>query len=359
MKKKGLIILGIIFAIIVAAIVSILIWYNSSIKAINKEENAKEIEVEITSGTSTKNIVKKLKENNLIKNKLATEIYIKLNNVKSLKAGKYTLNNSMSVKEILENISSGKITKEEINITFLEGKNIRWIASKIASETNNSEDDVYELLEDDEYINSLIDEYWFLNETILDKDIYYPLEGYLYPDTYTFKNKDVTVKEIFKDLLDQTDKVLSKHKEEIGTKSVHKILTFASIIELEGKNEEDRKGIARVFYNRISKNMPLGSDVTTYYGIKVDMGERNLTSKEINTSNPYNTRGPNMNGKLPIGPIANVSEESIEATLNPANSDNLYFVADSKGKIYFAKDYEGHQENIKNLKSKGLWYSYE
>lgn len=359
MKKKNLIILGIIFTVTVITIISIIIWYNISLKSKNKKEEAKEIEIEITSGTSTTNIIKKLKENNLIKNELATKIYIKLNNVKSLKAGKYSLNNSMSVKEIIENISEGKITNEEINITFLEGKNIRWIASKIESETNNKEEEVYALLKNKEYINSLINKYWFLDETILDKNIYYTLEGYLYPDTYTFKNKDVTIEEIFEELLEQTDKILSKYKEELNNKSVHKVLTVASIIELEGKNEEDRKGIARVFYNRIAKNMPLGSDVTTYYAIKVDMGERNLTSKEINSENPYNTRGPNMNGKLPIGPIASVSEESIEATLNPSNSNDLYFVADSKGKIYFAKDYEEHQLNIKKLKSKGLWYSYE
>ena len=72
---------------------------------------------------------------------------------------------------------------------------------------------------------------------------------------------------------------------------------MASLAELEGKSLEDRKEIVGVFFNRIYDGMSLGSDVSTYYAFKVDMGDRDLTSKELNTENPYNTRGPNMSGK--------------------------------------------------------------
>lgn len=359
MNKKILIILGAVLAVIVLGIISIIIWYNMSLKAVNKQEIANEITIEIESGTSTNSIINKLKENKLIKNELATKIYIKLNNINNLQAGIYDLSSGMTTQEIIKNITSGNVVNNEVKITFLEGKNMRWIASKIAEETNNTEEDVYNLLENTEYIDSLIEEYWFLEDDVKNEDIYYPLEGYLYPETYTFKDKDVTVKEIFEQLLDQTDKVLSEYKEDVDNYSIHKVLTIASVVELEGKSDEDRKGIASVIYNRLSKKMTLGSDVTTYYAIKVDMGERDLYSSEINEYNPYNTRGPNMNGKLPVGPISNVSKSSIEAALNPDKTDYLYFVADSSGKIYFAEDYEGHQKNIKDLKSQGLWYNYE
>ena len=358
MSKRKEIIIGAIITFIILCVSLTGIWYNVSLMPVSTKKNSKDISIEIISGTSTINIVKQLKESNLIKNELSAKIYIKLMDIKNLQAGKYNLNNSMTAKEIIRSISYGNVAKEEINITFLEGKNMRWIAKKISSETNNSEEDVYKVLEDKEYIKSLITTYWFLDDVILDKNIYYPLEGYLYPDTYTFKNKDVTVEEIFEEMLNQSDKVLTKYKEKISNLSVHKVLTLASIVELEGKSDEDRQGIARVIYNRISKKMSLGSDVTTYYAVKIDMGERNLTSSEIDKSNPYNTRGPNMNGKLPIGPIASVSESSIEATLNPAKNDYLYFVADINGKIYFSKTYEEHQNLIKKLKSNGLWYTY-
>lgn len=250
---------------------------------------------------------------------------------------------------------------DEVTITFLEGKNIRWIASKIAEKTNNTENDVYTLLQDKQYIQELINKYWFLTNDVQNVDIYYPLEGYLYPDTYTFTNAEVSVKEIFNILLNQTDKVLSEYKTQIQNSGldVHQVLTIASIVELEGKTATDRSGIARVIYNRLKNNMKIGSDVTTYYGIKVDMGERDLYKTEINTYNPYNTRGPNMNGKLPVGPIASVSEESLNSTLNPSSSNYLYFVADINGSIHFTISYEQHQAKIQELRKQGLWYEYD
>ena len=359
MKKVVIITLIILIILVAIGAISSIIWYNQQIKPVNNENISKTIE--ISSGTGTVEIVDLLKENGLINNALATKIYIKLNNIKNLQAGKYTLNTSMSVQEILNQISSGEVLNEQIIITFLEGKNMRWYASKIAEQTNNTEEDVYSLLKDKQYISDLIKKYWFLTKDIQNTNIYYPLEGYLYPDTYTFSNADVSVKEIFNILLNQTDKVLSKYKVQIEQSkySVHEILTIASIVEMEGKTSSDRKGIASVLYNRINNNMSLGSDVTTYYAFKVDMGERDLYTNEINTYNPYNTRGPNMEGKLPVGPISSISEESINATLNPSNSNYLYFVADINGNIHFTNNYEEHQKIIQELRKQGLWYEYE
>ena len=324
-------------------------------------QKAENIEVEVEQGWSTAKIIGKLKEENLIKNEFASKIFIKLNNVNSLKAGKYELNQTMSLEEILKTMTAGDVIREEITITFLEGKNMRWIAKKIESETSNTAEDVYNLLENKEYIQSLVDKYWFITDEIENKDIYYPLEGYLYPDTYTFKNKDVTVEEIFDVLLSQMDEVLSKYKSYIDKSdySVHEILSMASIVELEGNDVTSRRGIAKVIYNRLEKNMSLGSDVTTYYAIKVDMGERNLYTKEINTYNPYNTRGPNMGGKIPVGPIASPSIESIKSVLGPAKNDYLYFVSDINGKIHFSSTYSEHQKLVNSLKQQGLWYAYE
>ena len=109
----------------------------------------------------------------------------------------------------------------------------------------------------------------------------------------------------------------------------------------------------------MKKNMPLQSDVTTYYAFKIDMGERDLTAKELNTYNKYNTRGPNMEGLIPIGPISNVSESSIEATLNPLDSTAIFFVADKNGKVYFTSTNAEHEKVIQDLKNQGLWYTYE
>lgn len=363
MKNKKIIAIIVVTSVILlifAGVFGSIVWFNNQIKPVNSESDEYK-EIEITSGTTTTKIIAKLEEEDLIRNELAAKIFIKLNNVTNLQAGKYNLSPSMDLEQILGTMAKGNVVKDEIKITFLEGKNMRWIAKKIEAETSNKAEDVYKKLEDKEYISKLIDQYWFLTDEIKNQDIYYPLEGYLYPETYTFKNKDVTIEEIFKVLLDETDKILTKYKSYIENKkySIHQMLTMASIVELEGNDVESRRGIARVIFNRLSKKMSLGSDVTTYYGIKVDMGERNLYSKEINTYNPYNTRGPNMEGKLPVGPISTVSEESIKSVLEPTQNDYLYFVADMKGKIYFSSTYAEHQEIINKLKRQGLWYEYK
>ena len=237
---------------------------------------------------------------------------------------------------------------------------MRWVAKKIAESTNNTEDDVYNLLKDEEYIDTLIEKYWFLTDEIKNSDIYYPLEGYLFPDTYQFASKNVTTKEIFETLLNQMDKKLSTYKTEIENSeyTIHELLSAASIIENEAVFDKDRKDVSSVIYNRLKANMPIQSDVTTYYALKIDMGTRDLYSTDLNTYNPYNTRGPKMNGKLPIGPISMVGTSSIEAAIEPNQTTYLYFVADKDGNIYFTKTYQEHQAKVSELKAKGEWIQF-
>jgi len=357
-KNKKTIIAVAIIAILVI-IISFTIWYFSSISRVNKNEE--EIEVTIPLGTGSSTIADILKENKLIKSKTAFKIYVKINKVSDFQAGTYYLKQNMNVKEITEMLKTGIMhDPNQLNITYLEGKNFRWLASKIAEVTNNKEDDVIKLLEDEEYINSLIEKYWFLTEEIKDKNIYYSLEGYLFPDTYAIENKDAKIEDIFEKMLNRMEDILDEYKEEIEDSkySVHEILTIASIIETESMSNEGRKDVSSVIYNRLNNGMPIQSDVTTYYAVKVDMGERDLYQKELDTYNPYNTRGPNMEGKLPIGPISSVSKNSIEAALNPSDTDYIFFVADKNGKLYFTKTVSEHNNIVNKLKSQGLWYEY-
>ena len=138
---------------------------------------------------------------------------------------------------------------------------------------------------------------------------------------------------------------------------MHQIITMASIVELEGIDKTSRKDIAGVFYNRLKNGMTLGSDVTSYYGVKKDMTS-DITQSELDDDNPYNTRLSTMAGKLPVGPICNPSIVSIEASLKPSKHDYLYFVADKNGKVYYSKTNSEHEELINQLKSEGLWFTY-
>ena len=291
-----------------------------------------------------------LEKAGLIRSATFYKIYLKLFNIDStkLKNGTYQLNKEMSLKEIIDKLLEGtNYNPDEISVTFQEGINMRKIASIIASNTNNKEEDVMNLLKDQEYLNSLIKDYWFINNDILDSKIYYSLEGYLYPDTYRFNNKDVTVKEIFEKLLKQMDAKLTTLKEEIEKNkySVHQILTIASIVEKEVKNREDyREKVASVFINRLNRGMSLGSDVTTRYSLKIDDAQRVLKKSEYAAVNAYNTRSSTMAGKLPAGPISTVSESSIKAVLNHPDTDYIYFIANIKtGETFFYSNAAGFE----------------
>jgi len=334
-------------------------WYNISISPVGTSDSP--ISIKIERGSSPGKIASILKKNDVIKSELAFNIYVRINNVEGFQFGRYELNQSMEIDEIIEKLQvPGVSDEEEISITFIEGKTMRWMAKRIAEKTNNTEQDVFDLLKDEKYINSLIEKYWFLTDDIKNKDIYYPLEGYLFPDTYRFRNRNVTVKEIFETLLKQTDKVLTRHKDKIEKSEydVHQLITIASIVEQEAMRNEDRKNVASVMYNRLEEKMSLGSCVTTYYAIKVEIGERDLYSKDLNMANPYNTRGPNMNGKLPVGPICGVSEKSLEATLEPSNTQYLYFVSDKNGKLYFTRTLAEHNSKVSEIKASDMWYEF-
>ena len=129
-KNKKIIIIGII-AIILLIIISFMIWYFISISHVGNNEE--EIEITIPLGSGTNRIAEILKENNLIKNETAFKLYVKINNVSDFQAGTYYLKQSMNLKEITDMLKTGIMhDPNQLNITYLEGKNIRWLANKIA-----------------------------------------------------------------------------------------------------------------------------------------------------------------------------------------------------------------------------------
>ena len=298
-----------------------------------------------------------LEKADLIRSATFFKIYLKLFNIKDLKAGTYQLNKEMPLKEIIDKLKEGtNYNPDEISITFKEGINMRDIAKVIATNTNNTEDSVMNLLKDQEYLKSLVNDYWFITDAILNSNIYYPLEGYLYPNTYRFMNKDVTVKEIFEKLLKQMDTILIPYKELIENSkyNVHEILTLASIVEKEvGYNEEYRKNVASVFINRLNRGMSLGSDVTTRYSLKIDDPKQVLKKSEYAAVNAYNTRSSTMAGKLPAGPISTVSEISIRSVINAPQTDYIYFIANiSTRETFFytnAREFEAKKAELSKV----------
>ena len=350
LKYKSLAAMLIVLGSFLLLIAGIYTFLSSPIDSSDKTN----IDIVIPNGTGVGDIARILKKKELIRSEGFFHVIARLSGKKSLKAARYRLNKSMSMQDIINTLNKGKFyNPDSVMITFKEGTRITDYARKIANNTNNTYEDVIKVVNDKDYLNELINKYWFLTNDILNNDIYYPLEGYLFPDTYEFKNPDVSVKEIIEKILNETGRKLKPYKSQIS-KNIHSNITMASILELEGTKTDNREMIMGIFKNRLNKNMNLGSDVTTYYALQYPMTS-DLSGAQFDTVNPYNTRSNTMNGKLPVGRICNPSLSSIKASLNPTSSDYLFFVADKHGKIYYTKTSSEHDKKVKELKDKGDW----
>lgn len=312
--------------------------------------------ITVEKGENYYKLADKLKDKNLIKSVTFYKLYLKITSPNSLAAGDYELNEAMSVKKIVKTLSNKNNQKiTTVKITFREGLNIRQIAKIVEEKTNISSAEFIGKIEDKEYIKSIQNEYWFLTDNIYNDQIYYPLEGYLFPDTYHFDRKTLSAETIIKKMLENTESKLEPYKQQIeqNTYNIHQLLTLASLIEQEAVTAEDRALVSGVFYNRLNIGMSLGSDVTTYYASKKELSE-SLTKAELTDCNGYNTRCVTMKG-LPVGPISNPGLTSIKAALNPTKSDYYYFVADINKKVYFTKNINEHNQTIAKLKKENKW----
>lgn len=335
MKKILLWIIGIILLLII----SLIVFYTISMNAISK--TSEDVVFTIELGTGKQQIIDDLHEAGIIKSKYASYAHMFLNNDLQFQAGTYNLNRNQSTPEILSSIADykGSISEDTIKVTFVEGKRVTDYAKIISDNFDFTYDEVIAVFSDKTYAQTLIDEYDILTNEILDSDIFYPLEGYLYPETYEFF-KDSSIEDIIKKLLDQTTNKLSDLTSKVndGEYTLHELLSIAAIIEMEAVSSEDRKIVSQVIYSRLVYPMSLGMDVTTYYAVQKAMTEE-LTVTDLATDNGYNTR-PTSNLGLPVGPICNPSYMSVEAALNPTSTNYLYFYADIiTGEVHFFEEY--------------------
>ena len=346
MKNYSNVALGLI--IISASIIIIsCLFFNYQISPISKDDT--EIVFEVPKGSTFSSISSKLKEAGLIRSSSFYKLYIKLFRPSTLEAGKYKLNKTMSMHEIVKTLEEGsKYNPDAVMLTIPEGKNMKEIASIVSENTNISSTSFLEVVNDSSFLDEVIENYWFVTDDVKNQNIRYALEGYLFPSTYELQNKDVDAKYIILKMLDQMEKVLNPYKEKITSSkySVHELLTMASIVEYEAILDEDRALVASVFYNRLDSNMKLQSCATLGYAI----GEFKLTYtyQDMQTDSLYNTY---YYSGLPVGPGCMPSLESIDAAINPATSDYYYFMANvcdpTSQKTYFAKTYAEHQANVK------------
>jgi peptidoglycan lytic transglycosylase G len=306
--------------------------YSKALETPNSQDTTK-ISLEITQGETTDDILSSLVESGLLKEKWLNyaKIYLILEDLSSsLQAGTYHLPKNLSILEIIDTLQNGR--DPDNWVTIPEGLRKDTMADLIAEEIPSFSKDTFLALTTDQTFIDTLDMPVELQD----------LEGYLFPDTYAFA-PEATEEDIIK-------RIIENFKTIVGTEDSYEDINFASIVEREGFDNEDRPTIAGILIKRYNEGWKLGSSVTVLYYFKT-WKEETLTSEDLaDTSNPYNTYA--LVG-LPPTPICNPGLESIEAMRNPIETDYYYFIrgkdTDEKaGETHYGVTYEDHQENINN-----------
>lgn len=353
MKKNKLKLILIILIVLVLA--SLGFGYITVKEGIKVNEH-QDVSIEINSSMGSKDVFDELEKLGVINNSDIAYYYSRVMYKSDFKAGKYNLSNLESIDDIIDYLSdSNNAILNTVRITFVEGDWLQDYARKLADNTVLNEEDIMNYWTNEGVINQLIEEYDFLTPDILDSDVRYPLEGYLFPDTYEFYI-DTTIESVTAKLLNQTKKIYNEYLDEFNQSelSIHEIFTLASIVQYEASNFEDMKNVAGVFYNRLNDGMKLQSSVTVCYAIAKDDLLDDWTACEYNSDydDPYNTY---MYHGLPPGPILNPGKQAIEAVLMPNKHDYYYFIGDvcpgGDGSVYFARTLEEHNANVREY----LW----
>ena len=302
------------------------------------------VSFEIEQGASVKEVSKALEEEGIIRNSKLFNFYLKFKNVSGFKSGLYHVSKSMTLDEIIAELSGQGKDKDQnaTKVLIREGEQLTEIAKEVEKSTKYSAEDFMAKVQDEDFLRYLVQKFpKLLTQSYNGYQVKYVLEGYLFPATYDM-NDSKTLQMLITEMVAKTDEVMSKYYDKIlaSDYTLQEIMALASLIEKEGTKLEDRKKISSVFHNRIKENMKLQTDVSVQYAL----GEHKeaLSLEDLEVDSPYNLY---QNYGVGPGPYNSPSEDSIVAALEPEKTDYLYFLADIKTKeIYYAKTYEEHLE---------------
>ncbi len=312
--------------IVVIMIIIITIWQCFKIVDTPLKINNEEI-VEVAEGDSFYGILDKLSEEGKIKNKFLVKLYLKICGIKpEVLEGTYKLNKSMTLNEFVNLLTDSN--KDKVYITIPEGYTIDDIAEKL--EENN-------ICNSKEFIDS-VKNYELPKYISNNPNKRYNLEGFLFPDTYSF-NKNENADFIIKTMLNRFEKVWQEIVEDLNIsipeEEIEKKVNVASMIEKEAVVDSERSFISSVIYNRIAIGMPLQIDATVIYSYGYHIEK--MYEKYLEIDSPYNTY---MYYGLPIGPISNPGRASLMAALKPKETDYLYYLLESENTHYFTDNYD-------------------
>lgn len=288
-------------------------------------------------GTTMKRIAEELDRSSIISSGLLFTVLARLEGADSrIKAGTYRFSDAMSPAEILRKLVAGEVY--EVRFSVPEGYSIYQIAELLERKG---------IFRRERFLRQCFSRP-LLNELGIDAR---SVEGYLYPATYTIRPGN-DEKGLIRDMVARFRAAYDGRFAEGARRSglrLDQLLTIASMIEKEAVVPGERPLIAAVFFNRLKREMPLQSDPTAVYGVRAFAGK--VSRADILRDTPYNTY--RIKG-LPPGPIGNPGDAAIEAVLNPARTNHLYFVARQDGTHQFSATLEEHNRAVRTyLKPSG------
>jgi UPF0755 protein len=319
----------------------------SDLFGLNKPD--RQIEVNVPENSTVTSIAALMFEKGIVTQPFTFRLYadIKIAEEDKIFPGSYIMNSNFAYDQIIDRITTGNTTKEEVSITFYEGGTLYETAQKLEEAGVCSIEAFLDYMQ-----NGDID-YEFMNQVPRDPFRYHRLEGYAFPDTYLFY-KDMDVALVAEKFLDNLE---AKLDEDIRAKalnrnlSIDELLTFAAIVQKEAGNPVEMTTVSSVFQNRLDARdtFPrLESDVTRDYVNNFIKPFLDLTDQPMYDS--YNTY---VREGLPVGPICNPGMDAINAVLEPDSTDFYFFVTDDEGVYYYGRTLQQHERNVATAESVG------
>jgi UPF0755 protein len=277
-----------------------------------------------------------LKTNGVVRSAVAFEIYARRHPKRTLQAGEYFFDHALTGREVFWKLANGQVYQQPF--TVREGETMFDIAREL---------DAAKFVPAGDFL-------FAAGDPTLIRDFSpgaQTLEGFLFPATYELPRHPVASEltaEMVHKFKEEWKRIVSsaaaRSKFEDGRQNVNRTVTLASLVERETPRPEERPLVAGAFENRLRKSMRLQCDPTVIYGLE-RLGKYNgsLTGKDLTFDSLYNTY---EHGGLPPGPIGNPGEASLRAALQPAQTDYLYFVANTQGGHFFSATLAEHNKNV-------------
>ncbi len=364
-KQKHRVIYGILWTLIILIIATcfagLLLSGVCDFFGISREQTISDFTVPEDGNWGTATIAEELYNENIINHPMLFRLYSKIKgNDGSYQWGHYELDSEMAYDSIMDELKKGN-TAATVQVRIPEASNVDEIIALLEENNVCTRDQFIEAMNDGEY------KYSWVHEIPVSK-VRYRFEGYLYPDTYNFYAEPSVenAKRAIEKMLNAFNNHLPENwKElvaEVGKRidkpdmTLNDAMAIGSILELEASgNHDEMKNVASVFYNRLTWSEPrfLGSTPTYYYSD--NRYNTNAGPMTVELEDGSEKTYPAGSEGIPPGPQCALTESSILASLQPADTNYTYFVTDIDMNFYYNKSYTAHLNTIAQLRNSGKW----